>query len=86
MRGRVKYTKVNSKADLQPGDIAIRDRNDPIQGRGGHTFFFVGTAITADAEGNEWTGGQSASASLCERAPMASSTDTFELYEWYHLN
>lgn len=81
-----KYSKVATKDALQPGDIAIRADGDPFAGRGGHTFFFVGTAITEDSEGNPWTGGQSASASQCERAPMASGTDDFDAYEWYHLN
>lgn len=81
-----KYTKVTDKAKLQAGDIAIRDKDDPIRNRGGHTFFFVGTAIKQDADGKPWTGGQAASSSQCERAPMASGMDTFEDYEWYHLN
>jgi hypothetical protein len=76
-----KYSRVTDKARLQPGDIAIRADGDPFPGEGGHTFFFVGTVM-----GPDWRGGQSASASQCERAPMASGTDTFELYEWYHLN
>lgn len=79
-----KYTRVMSKDDLRPGDIAIRDTNYPFLGLPGHTFFFVGTAMS-EINPN-WTGGQSASSSFCERAPMASGTDTFELYEWYHLN
>jgi hypothetical protein len=76
-----KYTRVTSKTALQPGDIAVRTDGDPFPQLGGHTFFFVGTSMGVD-----WTGGQSASSSQCERAPMASGTDTFEQYEWYHLN
>lgn len=74
-----KYTRVTDKGLLQPGDIAIKSH--PPEG---HTFFYVGTAIS-DIDPN-WTGGESASASQCDRAPMASGTDTFEDYEWYHLN
>lgn len=74
-----KYTRITDKGLLQPGDIAIKS-NPP----NGHTFFYVGTAIS-DIDPN-WTGGESASASQCDRAPMASGTDTFEDYEWYHLN
>jgi hypothetical protein len=74
-----KYTKVATKDQLQPGDIAVRADGDPFKGRGGHTFFFVGNGIPG------W-GGQAASASQCDRAPMASGSDTFEQYEWYHLN
>lgn len=80
-----KYSRVLSKAALQPGDIAVRADGDPFSERGGHTFFYVGDAIKTDAEGNTWEG-QGASSSQCERAPMASGVDTFELYEWYHLN
>ena len=74
-----KYTRVMDKSLLQPGDIAVKSH--PPEG---HTFIYVGTAIS-DIDPS-WTGGQSASASQCERAPMASGTDTFEDYEWYHLN
>jgi len=86
-----KYTKVASKPALLPGDIAVReDGQFCCKNNGdsysGHTFFYVGDAITTDSEGNPWEGRGGASASQCERAPMASGVDTFELYEWYHLN
>ncbi|HSX31881.1 MAG TPA: hypothetical protein VLF43_01345 [Candidatus Saccharimonadales bacterium] len=67
-----KYTKVATKGDLKPGDIAVKD---------GHTFFYTGNALK-DA-GFE---GDAASASQCGRAPMAGGMDTFGDYEWYHLN
>ncbi len=79
-----KYTRVNGKADLQPGDIAVRATGQ-FGGLAGHTFFYVGDAIDTDDSGREWKG-QGASASFCGRAPMASGVDVFELYEWYHLN
>lgn len=77
-----KYTRVMSKDALQPGDIAIKSHPDwsPPEG---HTFFYVGSAIS-QMDPN-WHG-DGASASQCERAPMASGVDTFEDYEWYHLN
>ena len=65
-----KYIKVKPN-ETQPGDIAIRQ---------GHTYFFVGNALKSSG-----FHGTSASASQCERAPMAGPDDDHSGYEWYRL-
>ncbi|HZM64405.1 MAG TPA: hypothetical protein VFB59_04700 [Candidatus Saccharimonadales bacterium] len=76
-----KYTKLNpaTKNDLKGGDIAIRETGQ-FGGRAGHTFFYVGGELGDDFHG------ESASASACERAGMASPTDDIDMYEWYRMN
>lgn len=69
-----KYKLVPESEPLQPGDVAIRY---------GHTFFFVGDAMKTYAP--NWNGGIAASASQCERAPMAGGNDTRSNYSWYRL-
>jgi hypothetical protein len=86
MAAEGKYTRVANKAALQPGDIAIKSHcayNGSSLLCEGHTFFYVGSAL--HQMDPNWDG-DAASASQCERAPMASGADTFEDYEWYHLN
>jgi hypothetical protein len=70
-----KYTRVLDFRNLQPGDIAIRHNAET---GAGHTFFYVGE--------QPGFGGKSASASMCDRAPMAGPTDSPGKYEWYRLN
>lgn len=71
-----KYTRVTSRGQLQPGDIAVQNN-----GSTHHTFFYIGDALKADGFDSE-----AASASQCQRAPMSGGMDTFSKYEWYHLN
>lgn len=69
-----KYKLVPGSEELLPGDVAIKD---------GHTFFYVGDAMKTYIP--EWNGGIAASASQCERAPMASGNDTRSDYSWYRI-
>lgn len=76
-----KYQRVMSERELQTGDIAIRS-SQTFPGLAGHTFFYVGSIKYPD--GTEF-GGDAASASQCDRAPMAGPNDDFGEYEWYRL-
>ncbi|HJQ09238.1 MAG TPA: hypothetical protein VJ836_07205 [Candidatus Saccharimonadales bacterium] len=73
-----KYHRVQNSEKLEPGDIAVQN-NGFIH----HTFFYVGKLMLPNGKR---FGGDAASASQCERAPMASPNDTRRLYEWYRLN
>jgi N-acetylmuramoyl-L-alanine amidase len=72
-----KYTRVTNINLLETGDIAIK-----ADGNEGHTFFYVGKITGPNGEPFN---GDSASASMCKRAPMAGPTDTRSDYEWYRL-
>lgn len=68
-----KYIEVPSSEPLEPGDIAIN---------AGHTYFYVGDALKGLPGG--WDG-DTASASQCQRAPMAGPSDSRSLYQWYRF-
>jgi hypothetical protein len=68
-------TNVNDSTgthNLQPGDIAVNSH---------HTYLYVGPV--PDIPGVAHFNGNSASASLCERAPMASNAYGFSSFQWF---
>lgn len=74
-----KYTHITDLKSLQTGDIAVQN-NGAIN----HTFFYVGDIKYPDGTPFH---GSTASASQCNRAPMASSLGSEAPdYEWYRLN